>query len=111
MLNRSISNSPNIVGKIAVSTIICICITFGTTNKLFTLVAFAICGLLMLSYSEEDFIPVLFFVLPFAPIFKISYMGTSFFTYLTLLYVILHFVRNKCKMKKYIIKIAGKIVV
>lgn len=84
--------------KIAAVVSTCICVVLGTINSIFTLMAFAIGVVLMLAYSEEEYVPILFFVLPFAPIFKISYTGTSFFTYLTLLYVFLHFVRNKWRM-------------
>lgn len=87
-----------IIKKGLIPFLICSCIIFGTINNVFTLLSLAACAVFMAMCNEEEFVPFLFFILPFAPIFKLSSGGTSCFTYITIMYVCLHFVRINWKM-------------
>lgn len=80
--------------------LICICIMFGTINNVFTLLSLAACAVFMVMCKDEEFVPFLFFILPFAPIFKLSSGGTSCFTYITILYVCLYFIRMNWEINK-----------
>lgn len=80
--------------------LICSCIILGTINNMFTLLSLAACAVFMAMCNEEEYVPFLFFILPFAPIFKLSGGGTSCFTYVTILYVCLYFVRTNWKMNE-----------
>lgn len=67
----------------------------GVRYKGLTLAALFICAVMLFFCEEKDYIPLLFIMVPFANIFKLSAESTSFFTYVELLFVILHFFRSK----------------
>lgn len=78
--------------------LICGCIILGTINNVFTLLSLVACAIFMTTCNEEEYVPFLFFILPFAPIFKLKGGGTSCFTYITIMYVCLHYVRKNWKI-------------
>lgn len=87
-----------VIKKSLIPFLICVCIILGTINNVFTLLSLVACAVFMAMCNEEEYVPFLFFILPFAPIFKLSGGGTSCFTYITLMYVCLHFVRINWEM-------------
>lgn len=74
---------------------IALLILIGTRSSVFTLGALVVSALFIISADMEKALCVLFFLLPYATIFKIGSGGTSFFTYIELLFVILYFIKNK----------------
>ena len=81
----------------------CIAIVAGTFYNIFSLVAFAISIIAIVSLSEEDSLCFMMFSMPFANIFKISPGAQSFFTYLLLFYVLLYFFKNQSINKSFLI--------
>lgn len=73
-------------------------ILLGTYHYIFSLAAFALIAV-MLVFEERAFvISTLFLIMPLANIFKISPESSSLFTYIELLYVVLHIYRKKFRM-------------
>lgn len=70
---------------------------FGTHFRVLTLCAFALAAAYIVIEKKIYSIYMLFFIMPFSPIFKIS-AGTSFFTYLELLFVIMYIIRKNMKL-------------
>ena len=77
-------------------------ITAGTSVKLFSYLAFLLGCLAILFFTEQDFLCVFVFIMPFAGIFKSAPGSTSFFTYLLLLFVLLQVVKDKTLSAKMI---------
>ena len=70
-------------------------IVIGVRFRIFSIIALLVCAAFFLVYEEKTYLPVLFFLVPFANIFKLSAEGSSFFTYLVLLFVVLHYIKNR----------------
>lgn len=74
-------------------------ILFGTINAIFSLFALAVCCLVIITTSDICYtISILAFLMPMASIFKASPTGSSFFTYVCLLFVLVSFFRKKGKI-------------
>lgn len=76
----------------AISAVLALLILFGTYRNVFSLAAFLGCCLMVFFFDKESILLQLFFVMPMANIFKLAPGSQSFFTYLILLYVVLHLV-------------------
>ncbi len=74
------------------SALFALLILFGTYHSVFSLAAFAICGMMIFFFDREFILLQMFFILPLANIFKMSPGTQSFFTILLLVYVALHLV-------------------
>lgn len=70
-------------------------IVIGVRFSVFSIIALLVCAAFILIYEEKTYLPLLFFLVPFANIFKLSAEGSSFFTYLVLLFVVIHYVKNR----------------
>lgn len=68
-------------------------ILLGTRNSAFTLLALGLGAVGIVMFDTGRILCIMFFVLPFATIFKLG-AGTSFFTYWELLFSILYFVKK-----------------
>lgn len=86
----------NVIPKI----VIAVLILFGTNNVVFVLAALALCVLFFLKSEENKAIEMLFFLMPLAPIFKLSSTSSSLFTYLELGFLLLIYVRTRFVAKK-----------
>lgn len=86
----------NVIPKI----VIAVLILFGTNNVVFVLAALALCVLFFLKSEENKAIEMLFFLMPLAPIFKLSSTSPSLFTYLELGFLLLIYVRTRFVAKK-----------
>ena len=74
-----------------------ILILFGTRFSTLTLLALVIGAAGIILLDEDKTICILFFLLPFATIFKTGTGETSFFTYWELLFAIMYFVKRRFK--------------
>lgn len=86
----------NIIPKI----IIAVLILFGTNNVIFALAALALCVLFFLKSEENSAFEMLFFLMPLAPIFKLSSSSSSLFTYLELGLLFLIYIRTRYVTKQ-----------
>ena len=86
----------NVIPKIVIAALI----LFGTNNVVFALAALALCVLFFLKSEENKAIEMLFFLMPLAPIFKLSSTSSSLFTYLELGFLLLIYVRTRFVAKK-----------
>ena len=68
--------------------LVAILICLGTLQNFFSLLAFAICIVVIVCASNQSCLCMMVFLLPFANVFKTSPDAQSFFTYLLLLYVL-----------------------
>lgn len=75
--------------------VIMVLIVLGMKNMYFSFLALLGCVIYMILSDENEYIMFLFFLMPIAHIFKMSSGGTSFFTFIELLFVIYHFIRTK----------------
>ncbi len=75
-----------------ISALLALLILFGTFNSIFSIVAFLICGLMLVFVDKESTLYQMFFILPMANIFKMSPGSQSFFTIILLAYVVLHLI-------------------
>lgn len=75
-----------------VSAILALLILFGTFHSVFSLIAFVLCGLMLVFVDKEDVLYQIFFIMPMANIFKMSPGTQSFFTIIILAFVVLHLV-------------------
>lgn len=80
--------------------IIAVLILFGTNNAIFALAAFALCVLFFLKSEENSALEMLFFLMPLAPIFKLSSSSSSLFTYLELGLLFLIYIRTRYVTKQ-----------
>lgn len=85
----------NVIPKIVIAALI----LFGTNNVVFALAALALCVLFFLKSEENKAIEMLF-LMPLAPIFKLSSTSSSLFTYLELGFLLLIYVRTRFVAKK-----------
>lgn len=83
------------ISKWIMNPIIGLLIAMGTSNSLYTYMALALSACCVIFYDEQDSLCVLFFCMSFAFVFKGAGGGTSFFTMLTLLYVLWNMVRRR----------------
>lgn len=83
------------ISKWIMNPIIGLLIAMGTSNSLYTYMALALSACCVIFYNEQDSLCVLFFCMSFAFVFKGAGGGTSFFTMLTLLYVLWNMVRMR----------------
>ncbi len=72
-----------------------ILIVLGTYSSIFSLAAFGICALAFLLVSNAELVFILFFIMPFANIFKMSPSSQSFFTFLMIAYVAFYMLKAK----------------
>lgn len=99
MSNNKRLRSDRISGwEIYIPLLIAVLILFGTHHWLFAVAAFAICCMTMLLANNTFIISLLFFIMPMAGIFKVEPETTSLFTYLELLFVILHIYKKKFRL-------------
>ncbi len=70
-------------------------IVLGTFNKVFSLLAFLTCVFNILLSRGEGIINMLVFLLPFSSIFKFNPGEQSFFTYVTLFYILYMILNHK----------------
>ena len=75
--------------------VIIVLIILGMKNMFFSFLALLGCAVYMILSDETEYIMFLFFLMPIAQIFKMSPNGTSFFTFIELLFVIFHFIKTK----------------
>lgn len=71
-----------------------------TLNRIFCYMAFILGAYLVFKYEFEMVLPLFMFIMPMSTIFKTSAGGTSYFTYLELLLVVVYLVRNKLRIRK-----------
>lgn len=71
-----------------------------TLNKIFCFLAFVLGVYIVLKYKFEMVFPLFMFMMPMSSIFKTSAGGTSYFTYLELLLVVVYLLRNKMEIRK-----------
>lgn len=76
------------ISKWIVNPVIGLLIAMGTNNVLYTYAALLLAAICIVFCNEHDSLCVLFFCMSFAFVFKGPSGGTSFFTMLTLLYVL-----------------------
>ncbi len=74
------------------SALFSVLLLFGTFHAAFSLVAFALCCLIIFFCDREFILLQMFFIMPMANIFKMAPGSQSFFTIILLLYVIFHLV-------------------
>lgn len=74
------------------SALFAVLILFGTFHTAFSLLAFALCCLIIFFCDREFILCQMFFIMPMANIFKMAPGSQSFFTIILLLYVIFHLV-------------------
>lgn len=67
-------------------------ILFGTFHSAFSLLAFALCCLVIFFCDREFILCQMFFIMPMANIFKMAPGSQSFFTIILLIYVLFHLV-------------------
>lgn len=68
--------------------IVLACIALGLYNGIFSLIGLLVCVCVVVACPQEDVLFIIFFVMSFANIFKMSPTGQSFFTYILLFYVL-----------------------
>lgn len=90
--NRVFSNNEIIVGGA-----IYFLIVGGTFHNILSYLALIASIVVIMFCSQEKFLSLLMFIMPFATIFKASPNSQSFFTYLTLVYVLFCVFKN-CKI-------------
>ncbi len=66
----------------------------GLLSNIFTIVAFILCIIILGGCKDFDVQCIIIAIMPFANIFKLSPGGTSFFTYILMLYVIWNLIHN-----------------
>lgn len=66
-----------------IKAVLVVCMLLGTSVHLFSYIALILAALYLCAVDNERSINCMFFLLPFASIFKANASGTSFFTYLT----------------------------
>lgn len=86
----------NVIPKIIIAALI----LFGTSNTIFALAALALCVLFFLKSEENSAIEMLFFLMPLAPIFKLSSSSSSLFTYLELGLLFLIYIKTRYVAKQ-----------
>ena len=86
--------------KVATFGFIAALILFGTYNVVFTLAALLACCIVLCVKDNEYCVELLFFLLSMAPIFKLSSLGSSVYTYVVLLYCLLHIVKKRFVLNK-----------
>lgn len=74
------------------SALLAVLLLFSTFHTVFSLVAFAICALIIFFCDREFILLQMLFIMPMANIFKMSPDAQSFFTIVLLLYVVFHLV-------------------
>lgn len=99
-MTKEANNNNDKYIQISASVIIMSCIIIGMLNHLFSFIALILCVILLFLLDEKTYISLLYFLVPFAIVFKSSIDGTSFFTYIELLFVLLHIIRVKGTIKK-----------
>lgn len=93
--NRSLRSSRTSWRQFWLIILVVVLILFGTHHSSFALAAFALCCFTMLLADYSFVISFLFFIMPMAGIFKLAPEETSLFTYLELLFVVLHVIKKK----------------
>ena len=87
-------------------------ILFGMMyGGIWSLAAFIICGVYFVLGNEDVVIADLFFLLPFASVFKYTSSSTSFLTVLLLAVMILFLIKRSGRIKKNIVIICGALFV
>ena len=77
------------------ASVVFLAIIVGTFNGIFSCVALFLSILAIVFFPEEDSLCLLFFLMPFANIFKFSATSQSFLTYLLLFFVLWHFFKKR----------------
>lgn len=86
-------------GFINLPLLLSILVVLGTINKIFSIMAFSICIIILfVKNNKSDFIFLIFFLMPWAGIFKLSPNSQSLFTYLILIFVVFSFVQSKIQV-------------
>lgn len=83
--------------EIFIPVIFSILLLFCTYSSVFCYIAFLLGIILIVFMNEEYILSLFFFIVPMSTIFKTSPSGPSFFTYLELFFIIVHFFRKKGK--------------
>ena len=83
---------------ILLTAVTCVLVLFGSHSSIFSLIAFLISILVICKYEITYTLAFMMVLMPFAGMFKFSPTGTSFFTYLELLFVLLSFFRRGFKL-------------
>ena len=86
----------NVIPKIIIAALI----LFGTNDTIFALAALALCVLFFLKSEENSALEMLFFLMPLAPIFKLSSSSSSLFTYLELGLLFLIYIKTRYVAKQ-----------
>ena len=73
-------------------------IVIGTRLPILTLVALAFGAFIIVQNDEQFGLSFLIFIMPMATLFKLSITSPAFFTYLELLFVVMHFLRKKLQI-------------
>lgn len=84
--------------QICLAALVVLFIFLGTAHYIFSAAAFVLCCYAMFFMENSYFLSLLFLIMPMASIFKLTPGTTSLFTYLELLYVLWHIVRNRFKI-------------
>lgn len=78
--------------------VLSVLILLCTHNTIFGFLAFLVCLCAMILMRLPDFAQILFFIMPMASIFKLQVGGTSFLTYIEVIFVIYYYINRKLDM-------------
>ena len=104
LLNKKINITMSARSVLALSStlLVCIFVVLGTFNNVFSYLGLALAAISIVFFPQEDVLCLFMFIMPFANIFKNAPDAQSFFTYLTLFYVVYKFVRARHTNVKFI---------
>ena len=91
------------ISRLKIAIVSAILIVLGTSNIVFTVLAFGLNAFFIVLNNSDETLLQLFFLCPFANIFKISATSSSIFTYLLILWVIKTFIKERYIDKNFII--------
>lgn len=87
------------LSDIFIKALIAVLILFGTYNAVFAAFAFVLCVAFFIKDKECDTVKMLFFLMPLAPIFKLSSSSSSLFTYLELVFILMVYAKKRFVVK------------
>ena len=79
---------------ILICTVSVLLILFGIRISILSILAFAVLSAAVIFARLENVFTIMFFLIPFANIFKMDFRGTSLFTYLQLFFVVRFIIRD-----------------
>lgn len=102
-MNATLTNNIKLKYRNLLNTLLVLLLVFGLFNNIFVFFAFAICLIYFFFIPIKEVLLNLFFLMPFASIFKLYPNSTSLFTILVLYYIVLFFIKENKISLSYII--------